>query len=97
MEAPGSGARRAEYNGKQETRNVRETILNILRDIRPDVDFENETGLVSGEVLESFDLLTIIASLQDELGVEIGNREINAENFDSLDAMCAMAERLTHA
>ncbi len=76
---------------------MKETILNILRDIRPDVDFETETGLVSQEILESFDLLTLLAALQDELGVEIGNREITAENFDSLDAILALAERLTHA
>ena len=76
---------------------MRETILSILTDLRPDVDFESETALVSDGILESFDLLTLIASLEDELGVEIGSREINAENFDSLDAMVRMAERLGRA
>lgn len=75
---------------------MKEALLNILREIRPDVDFETETGLVSGEILESFDLFTIITSLHDELGVEIGTEEISTENFDSLDAMVAMAERLAH-
>ena len=76
---------------------MREKILGILNDIRPDIDFETETGLISGEVLESFDLFTIIASLQDELGCEIDNSEITMANFDSLDAMVALAERLSHA
>ncbi len=76
---------------------MREKILGILNDIRPDIDFETETGLISGEVLESFDLFTIIASLQDELGCEIDNSEITVANFDSLDAMVNLAERIAHA
>lgn len=73
---------------------IRETVLNILTDIRPDVDFATETGLVTEGILESFDLLTLIASLEDEIGMEIGNRDVNAENFDSLDAMVRLVERL---
>ena len=73
---------------------MRENILRILTDIRPDVDFETENGLITDGILESFDLLTIIASLEDEAGIEIGSRDVNAENFDSLDAMVRMVERL---
>ena len=73
---------------------MREKILEILKDVRPDVDFETETGLISGEVLESLDLLTVITMLQDELEIEIDGQEISVENFDSLDAIVRMAERL---
>ncbi len=76
---------------------MRERILAILKDVRPDVDFETETGLISGEVLESLDLLTVITLLQDELEIEIDGQEISVENFDSLDAMVKMAERLKNA
>ena len=76
---------------------TRETVLNILSDIRPDVDFTTETGLITQGILESFDLLTLVASLEDEIGMEIGNRDVNAENFDSLDAMVLLVERLTEA
>ena len=76
---------------------TRETVLNILSDIRPDLDFTTETGLITKGILESFDLLTLIASLEDEIGMEIGNRDVNAENFESLDAMVRLVERLTEA
>ena len=36
---------------------TKETIIEILEEIRPDVDFENETSLVDGNVLESFDIV----------------------------------------
>lgn len=74
---------------------MREMVFRVLTEIRPDIDFDTETGLVSEGILESFDLLTIIASLQDEAGIEISNREISADNFDSLDAMVRMVERLS--
>ena len=76
---------------------TRETVLNILNDIRPAGDFTTETGLITEGILESFDLLTLIASLEDEIGMEIGNRDVNAENFDSLDAMVRLVERLTQS
>ena len=76
---------------------MKEEILQILQEIRPDVDFEAEKGLISEEILESLDLLSIITMLQDEIGIEIGNAEISAENFDSLEAITAMTERLKNA
>ena len=81
-------------SGDKEECVMREKILEMLKDVRPDVDFETETGLISGEVLESLDLLTVITMLQDELEIEIDGQEISVENFDSLDAMVRMAERL---
>ena len=81
-------------SGDKEECVMREKILGMLKDVRPDVDFETETGLISGEVLESLELLTVITMLQDELEIEIDGQEISVENFDSLDAMVRMAERL---
>ena len=83
---------------------MKEALLNILREIRPDVDFETETGLVSGEILESFDLFTIITSLHDELGVALvmgnfGTRNTNIPllyqvHFDLLELDKSFAARV---
>lgn len=73
---------------------MRETILRILQDIRPDIDFENETGLISDGVLESFDLLSIIAAIGDAADVEINTAELQAEDFESLDSIVHFVEQL---
>ncbi len=73
---------------------MRKTILAILEDLRPDVDAEEETALVSGGILESFDIVSLVNELQDEFGVEIRPKDLVPENFDSVDAMAAMIERL---
>ena len=73
---------------------MREEILDILSDLRPDVDFETETKLVSGKVLASFDIISLIAELGDAFDIEIGPKHLVEENFDSLDAITALVERL---
>ena len=73
---------------------MKEKILTILSDIRPDIEFETEEGLISDGLLESFDLIQIIASLENEFGVEVGNRNITTENFDTLNDIVSLIERL---
>ena len=73
---------------------MRDKILAILSDIRPDIDFENEENLVSDALLESFDLVQLVSTLEEELGVEIGGRNITKENFDSLDRIVSLMESL---
>lgn len=73
---------------------MKEKICDILSDIRPDLDFSSETDLVSGKKLESIDIISIIAELGDEFDIEIGPKYLVAENFDSLDAITALVNKL---
>ncbi len=73
---------------------MKEKILSILSDMRPDIEFETEEGLISDGLLESFDLIQLIATLENEFGVEIGNKNITKENFDSLDRIVSLMESL---
>ncbi len=74
---------------------MKEKILAILSDIRPDIEFESEENLVSDGLLESFDLVQLVATLEEEFDVEIGGRNITKENFDSLDRIVSLMESLT--
>ena len=73
---------------------MKEKILAILSDIRPDIEFENEEKLVSDGLLESFDLVQLVAALEEEFDVEIGGRNITKDNFDSLDRITLLMESL---
>ncbi len=73
---------------------MRETILEILSAQRPDIDFEKTDKLVSGGILESFDIVSIVGELDDEFDIEIGPKELVASNFDSLDSIVEMVSRL---
>ena len=69
-------------------------LLEILEDIRPDVDFLTEKHLIDGKVLQSFDIVTLVSEINDEFDIEIGPRELTADNFNSIDSIIQMIERL---
>lgn len=72
---------------------MKERILKLLEGIQQDIDFENETALIDDSLLESFDVIQIVTSLMDEFDISIDADDIEPENLNSLDAICAMVER----
>ena len=73
---------------------MREQVLNILKEIKPNRNLENITNIVEGSYLDSFEIMNLIVVLSETFNIEIDFEEITAENFDSVDAMVAMVERL---
>lgn len=71
-----------------------EALLDILRELKPDVDFEKENALASGGILDSFDIVSLVAELNNEFDIEITASDLVFENFDSVAAIFAMVERL---
>lgn len=71
-----------------------EKLMRILTDLRPDVDFEGEEQLIDGEVLDSFDIISLVGELNEAFDVEIGVEDLLPENFNSAKAMLALIERL---
>ncbi len=69
-------------------------LLELLEEIRDDVDFRGCTDLIDGKVLTSFDIIQIISELDDAYDIAIPASEIVPENFNSVKAMYAMIERL---
>jgi len=69
-------------------------LLEILEDIHPDVDFENTTGLIDDGILDSFDIIRIVADVDEEFDVAIPPEEIVPENFNSAEALHELIERL---
>lgn len=62
-----------------------ERLYAILEEIRPDVDFRNINTLVTDGYIDSFDIVTIMASIEDEFSVEIPVDSMLPENFDSVE------------
>ena len=71
-----------------------EELLEILSDLRPDVDFENETKLVTDGILDSFDIISLVSTLNDEFDITIRPANLVPENFNSAKAMLELIEEL---
>ena len=66
----------------------------MLKKIKPNVDFENEDALVDDGILESQDIITIIAEIADKYDVIIPSDEITSDNFNSAEALYELVEDL---
>ena len=71
-----------------------EELLEILQDIKPGVDFENETALIDNGVLDSLDIIKLVGQISDEFDVEVEVTDLVPANFNSAKAMYAMIQRL---
>lgn len=71
---------------------MREKLLVILNEIRPDVDFIGVKGLLSEGILDSFDFIKIISAISNELGITIDPMDVTLDKFDSFDDILHLIE-----
>jgi acyl carrier protein len=71
-----------------------EDILKILNEFRPDIDFQNGERLIDDGLLDSLDIVNIVAELDSEFDIEIPVEEITPENFNSVSAINRLVDRL---
>ena len=67
---------------------MREKIIEILNDIRPEFDFgKEESGFIDKGMLDSFDIISLVSDLEEEMGISISGDQILLENFSSISAI----------
>ena len=70
-----------------------EKLLKVLSEVNEDVDFAHETALVDEGLIDSFDIVAIIAGLNAAFGVRIRAADIAPENFNSAAAILETVRR----
>ncbi len=73
-----------------------EELLRIMSEVRPDIDFENETHLIDNEMLDSLDIVAIVTDVNDEFDVEINVNDLLPENFNSAKALYELITKLQY-
>ncbi len=68
-------------------------LLEMLTEIRPEFDFNESDDYVADGYLDSFDIVTLISMIEEELGVSIDGLDIVPENFKNLESITAMIQR----
>lgn len=71
-----------------------EELIHILSELNPDVDYEAEDALIDSGILDSFDIVTLVAEIDDAFGVEIPAEALTPENFNSAKSLFALIRRL---
>lgn len=70
-----------------------EDLLEILNELHPDVDFTKEEALVDDRILDSFDIVTLVAEIGDAFDVQISAVDMVPENFNSAEAIYELIKR----
>ncbi len=71
-----------------------EDVIEILKSVHPEVDYEIETGLIDKKIFDSFDIVTIVGELMDVFDIEITAEHMTPENFNSAQAIYELVQNL---
>lgn len=72
-------------------------LMEILRSVRRDIDFEKEKALIDDGLLDSVDVLAILSGIKAGLGVEIPISELDPDDFNSAETILSLIERSKEA
>lgn len=73
-----------------------EKLMEILMDINPNIDYENEKNLIDGKVLDSFSIVNLVAEISETFDITISPKYLIPENFNSVEAMWNMIQKITN-
>lgn len=71
---------------------MREGILEALRAVNGDGDFENSQDFIEDGLLDSFEIVNLVSELEDIFELEIRGADIIPENFLNLDAITRLLQ-----
>ena len=66
---------------------MKEKIIAFLTELRPEFDFSESNNFIEEGMLDSFDIVSLVASLDEEFGISIDGTEILPENFSDVDSI----------
>ena len=69
---------------------MKQQILEILTELRPEFDFSQDVNFIREGMLDSFDVVTLVMTLDEKFGISINGTDILPENFESIDKIEAL-------
>lgn len=69
---------------------MKEQIIAILSELRPEFDFTQSTNFIDEGMLDSFDVVTLVTTLDEKFGISISGTDILPENFESVEKIEAL-------
>ena len=73
---------------------VMNELLKILNEVKPNIDFEKEKNIIDDEIIGSFDIITIIAMINEKFNIEFPVEELTPENFQTVEILYNTIKRI---
>ena len=68
-------------------------LMEILKGVRPDLDFETEDRLYVDRKLDSFDIISIVSEVNDVFDISINVADLLPENFNSAASIWRLVQQ----
>jgi acyl carrier protein len=68
-------------------------LADILKGIRPEFDFTTSSNFIADGMLDSFDMVTLVATLDKAYGISIEGVDIVPEHFQNLTALASLLQK----
>ena len=72
---------------------MKQKIIDILADLRPEFDFTEDVNFIEEGMLDSFDVVSLVEELEKEFSVKIEGVDVVSSNFATLDSIIALVEK----
>ena len=73
---------------------MKERIIEMLTDLRPEFDFtQSGVDFIEEGMLDSFDLVALVSDLENEYGIKIDGVDVVPENFGTLEAIVSLLRK----
>ena len=72
---------------------MQDKIYLILDNIRPEIDFRSKTNFITNGYLDSFDMVTLVSTLDEEFKISIDGIDIIPENFETIDSISLLVKK----
>ena len=69
-------------------------VVEILKNLHSDVDWENESGLIDDGLLDSFDIIALVGDLNEGFDVFVELEHLEPDNFNSVGAILELLKSL---
>ena len=66
---------------------MNQQIINILQEIRPEFNFTLDINFIEEGILDSFDVVSLVTTLDEKYGISIDGMDIIPENFATIDSI----------
>lgn len=69
------------------------SVMEMLAEVRPESDFSSSSDFIADGLLDSFDVVTLVATLDRTHGISIEGTDVVPENFNNLQAIEALLRK----
>jgi acyl carrier protein len=69
-----------------------ENLLNILKKVRPESDFDNSSDFLAQGLLDSFDIVVLVSALDQHYGISIAGVDILPEHFQNAGTIAELLQ-----